>query len=86
MVPPAIHRVLTACGIKDCSATIEGSRNPVQVVKCVMQILHGGANPPGLGSGLGTKGRREEKGQGMRGKAEIERERGRFGIDIGRRV
>ncbi|RSH94985.1 28S ribosomal protein S5, mitochondrial [Saitozyma podzolica] len=86
MVPPALHRVLTACGIRDASATIEGSRNPVEVVKCAIQILHGGANPPGLGSGLGSRGRREDKGMGMRSKEEIERERGRFGVDIGRRM
>jgi small subunit ribosomal protein S5 len=115
MVPPALHRVLTACGIRDASATIEGSRNPVEVVKCAIQILHGGvsgdatlrflycllsslfhriesftdsyqANPPGLGSGLGSHGRREDKGMGMRSKEEIERERGRFGVDIGRRM
>ncbi|GFZ47088.1 hypothetical protein JCM24511_04830 [Saitozyma sp. JCM 24511] len=86
MVPPALHRVFTACGIRDASATIEGSRNPVEVVKCAIQILHGGANPPGLGSGLGSRGRREDKGMGMRSKEEIERERGRFGVDIGRRV
>ncbi|KAI9636975.1 uncharacterized protein MKK02DRAFT_45683 [Dioszegia hungarica] len=86
MVPPALHRVFTACGIRDASATIEGSRNSVEVVKCVMQMLHGGANPPGFGSGLSGKGRREDKGLGIRSKEEIERERGRYGVDIGRRV
>lgn len=44
MVPPALHRVFTACGIRDASATIEGSRNPVEVVKCAIQILHGGVS------------------------------------------
>lgn len=44
MVPPALHRVFTACGIRDASATIEGSRNSVEVVKCVMQMLHGGVS------------------------------------------
>lgn len=42
MVPPVIHRVLTAAGIKDCSATIEGSRNPMQVLKATIQLLHSG--------------------------------------------
>ena len=86
MVPPSIHPILTACGIRDASATIEGSRNPTQVMKATMQLLHGGHNPLGLGSGLGSKGRREDKGSGMRSSAEIERERGRYGVDIGRRV
>ena len=162
MVPPALHRVFTACGIRDASATIEGSRNPVEVVKCAIQMLHGGvsllsytkpawagrrdascpcpcpypcrlfplplssgkdetrgtpdesraaqmpvarvvnacqcfkspksrvlilqSNPPGFGSGLGGKGRREDKGRGMKSRDEIERERGRYGVDIGRRI
>jgi small subunit ribosomal protein S5 len=44
MVPPSIHRLLTACGIRDASATIEGSRNAVEVIKCAIQILHGGVS------------------------------------------
>jgi len=93
------------------------------VMKCVLQMLHGGvsrlyrsesgrsavsdccslreeiwqcwsmltsclgqANPPYFGSGTGTRGRSEDKGSGMRSKDEIERERGRYGVDIGRRV
>lgn len=44
MVPPALHRVFTACGIRDASATIENSRNPVEVVKCAIQMLHGGVS------------------------------------------
>ena len=44
MVPPALHRVFTACGIRDASATIEGSRNQVEVVKCAIQMLHGGVS------------------------------------------
>jgi small subunit ribosomal protein S5 len=43
-VPPAIHRLLTACGIRDASATIEGSRNPQEVLKAAIQILHGGVS------------------------------------------
>lgn len=52
MVPPALHRVFTSCGIRDASATIEGSRNPVEVVKCAIQILHGGVSDE-TRSGLG---------------------------------
>lgn len=44
MVPPGLHRVFTACGIRDASATLEGSRNPVEVVKCAIQMLHGGVS------------------------------------------
>ncbi|KAK4689128.1 hypothetical protein P7C73_g978, partial [Tremellales sp. Uapishka_1] len=85
-VPPAIHRLLTACGIRDASATIEGSRNPSEVLKCAIQILHGGANPPGFGTGTGRGGRRSNKGEGMRSVQEVERERGRYGVDVGRRA
>lgn len=44
------------------------------------------SNPPGFGSGLGGKGRREDKGRGMKSRDEIERERGRYGVDVGRRI
>ncbi|OCF56157.1 30S small subunit ribosomal protein S5 [Kwoniella mangroviensis CBS 10435] len=87
MVPPMIHRLFTACGIKDASAMITGSRNRPDVLKATIQILHGGGNPSGFGTGLfGRKGPRENKGQGMRSKEEIERERGRYGVDVGRRT
>ncbi|RXK39011.1 hypothetical protein M231_03741 [Tremella mesenterica] len=86
MVPRTIHPILTACGITDASATIEGSRNPMHVVKATIQLLHGGSNPINLGDGVVGKGSRGDKGQGMRSKDEIERERGRYGVDIGRRV
>ncbi|ODN97287.1 30S small subunit ribosomal protein S5 [Cryptococcus wingfieldii CBS 7118] len=87
MVPPMIHRVFTACGIKDASAMIVGSRNRPDVLKATIQVLHGGGNPSGFGTGLfGKKGPRENKGRGMRSKDEIERERGRYGVDVGRRV
>lgn len=42
MVPPMIHRVFTACGIKDASAMIVGSRNRPDVLKATIQVLHGG--------------------------------------------
>ncbi|KAE8543540.1 hypothetical protein D1P53_000255 [Cryptococcus gattii VGV] len=87
MVPPMIHRVFTACGIKDASAMIVGSRNRPDVLKATIQVLHGGGNPSGFGTGIfGKKGPRENKGRGMRSKDEIERERGRYGVDVGRRI
>lgn len=47
-VPHVLHRVLSACGIRDASATIEGSRNPLNVLNAAIQILHGGVSraPP----------------------------------------
>lgn len=108
MVPDTVHRILTACGIRDCSASIEGSKDAVMTMKCVLKILHGGVsgsllsfltsldgqerlngfqgNPYGFGDGLCARGRRQDKGMGMRSQDEIERERGRYGVDIGRRV
>ncbi|WVQ92976.1 hypothetical protein IAU59_000038 [Kwoniella sp. CBS 9459] len=87
MVPPMIHRIFTACGIKDASAMIVGSRNRPDVLKATIQVLHGGGNPSGFGTGIaGKKGPRENKGQGMKSKEEIERERGRYGVDVGRRT
>lgn len=47
-VPGTLHRLFTACGIRDASATIEGSRNPTEVLKAGIQILHGGVSPPGI--------------------------------------
>lgn len=44
MVPPMIHRVFTACGIKDASAMIVGSRNRPDVLKATIQVLHGGVS------------------------------------------
>jgi len=41
--------------------------------------------PPGLGSGRGTEARVQDKGAGMRSIRDIQRQRGRFGVDIGRR-
>ncbi len=105
-VPPPIHRLLTACGIRDASAKIYGSANPQEVLRCAIQMLHGGvslwfhvpffwfplifytkqSNPPGFGSGTGRSGRRVDKGSGMRSTLEIERERGRYGINVGKRL
>lgn len=85
-VPPALHRIFTACGIRDASATIEGSRNPMNTLKAALQILHGGAAMPGFGDGTGKKGARGNKGVGMRSREEIEAERGRWGVEVGRRL
>lgn len=85
-VPHIIHRIFTACGIKDASATIEGSRNPQNVIQCTLQILHGGFNPPGFGSGTGGKGRKQDKGAGMRSIKDLERQRGRYGVDVGKKL
>ncbi|ORX39383.1 hypothetical protein BD324DRAFT_576679 [Kockovaella imperatae] len=85
-VPHSVHKVLSMCGIKDASAMIVGSTHLVNVTKCVIQMLHGGANPPGFGSGFSTAGKVENKGHGMRTKTEIERARGRYGVNIGRQV
>lgn len=43
-VPHVLHRLFSAAGIRDASATIEGSRNPVTVMKAALQILHGGVS------------------------------------------
>ncbi|KAJ9092010.1 hypothetical protein QFC21_006990 [Naganishia friedmannii] len=85
-VPPGLHRLFTACGIRDASATIEGSRNPMNVMKAALQILHGGSALPGFGDGVGKKGARGNKGVGMRSREEVERERGRWGIEVGRKL
>lgn len=39
-----------------------------------------------MGNGTGQRGSRVNKGSGMRGREEIERERGRWGIEVGRRL
>jgi small subunit ribosomal protein S5 len=44
------------------------------------------ANPPGFGSGTGRKGRRIDKGIGMRTREEVEAERGRWGVEVGRKI
>lgn len=85
-VPHIVHRILTACGVRDASATIEGSRNELNVMNCTLQILHGGFNPPGFGSGNGGKGRRQDKGAGMRSIKDFERQRGRFGVVVDKRL
>jgi small subunit ribosomal protein S5 len=43
-----VHRVLSACGIRDASASIYGSTHKINVVKAVIQLLHGGVSHSGL--------------------------------------
>ncbi|KAJ3781885.1 hypothetical protein GGU11DRAFT_747618 [Lentinula aff. detonsa] len=74
---PVLHQVLKAAGIKDISAKIWGSRNPIMIMQAALQMLQGGHNPLGFGNGIGGKGKRLTKGIGMRSKFHIERERGR---------
>ncbi|KAF9067235.1 hypothetical protein BDP27DRAFT_1365076 [Rhodocollybia butyracea] len=79
---PVLHQILKAAGIKDISAKVRGSRNPVMIMQGTLKMLHGGWNPLGLGDGIGGKGKRQEKGVGMRGKDVLERERGRRVVDF----
>lgn len=74
---PNIHQVLKAAGIKDVSAKVWGSRNPLNVIKLLFRMLHAGNAPLAMGNGIGGPGRKLDKGSGVRGKQEIERERGR---------
>lgn len=78
---PGVHQVLKAAGIKDASAKVWGSRNKLNVVKAAIRVLHAGHAPLAMGNGIGGRGRRLEAGSGMRGKAAVERERGRRIID-----
>ncbi|KAH8103092.1 hypothetical protein BXZ70DRAFT_771665 [Cristinia sonorae] len=76
-VNPYIHQVFKAAGVKDASAKVWGSRNPYQVIRLLVKMLHPGTAPLQMGNGIGGSGRRLESGRGMRGKADIQRERGR---------
>lgn len=42
--------------------------------------------PAGFGSGTGKPGRKQDKGAGMRTIRDIELERGRYGVDLGKRL
>lgn len=79
---PNIHQVLKAAGIKDCSAKVWGSRNPLNVIKATFRMLQSGNAPLAMGDGVGGKGRRLDKGSGIRGKDSIERERGRKMLNL----
>lgn len=74
---PNVYQVLKAAGIKDISAKVWGSRNPLQVVRTLMRMLMPGHSPLGMGDGVGGQGRRLDKGSGLRAKDDLERERGR---------
>jgi len=79
---PNIHQVLKAAGIKDCSAKVWGSRNPLNVIKATFRMLQSGNAPLAMGDGIGGKARRLDKGSGIRGKDSVERERGRKMLDL----
>jgi len=74
---PNVHQVLKAAGIKDASAKVWGSRNPLSVIKTLFRMLHAGNAPLALGNGVGGGARRLDKGSGLRGKDAVERDRGR---------
>ncbi|KAF8697244.1 hypothetical protein AX14_001422 [Amanita brunnescens Koide BX004] len=74
---PNLHQVLKAAGIKDVSAKVWGSRNPVSVVKATFRMLWGGHAPLGMGNGVSGKGRKLDKGEGVRSVLDVERDRGR---------
>ncbi|KDN40433.1 hypothetical protein K437DRAFT_275720 [Tilletiaria anomala UBC 951] len=76
-VPPVIHSLARAAGLSDLSASIQGSSNPLNVIKAACQILWQGSNPIGLGDGVGGRARRNDRGRGMPDLREIELARGR---------
>jgi small subunit ribosomal protein S5 len=79
---PNIHQILKAAGIKDCSAKVWGSRNPLNVIKATFRMLQSGNAPLAMGNGMGGEGRTLDKGSGIRGKDSVERERGRKMLDL----
>ncbi|KAJ3487804.1 hypothetical protein NLI96_g3292 [Meripilus lineatus] len=74
---PNIHQVLKAAGIKDASAKVWGSRNPLNVIKLLFRMLHAGNAPLAMGDGIGGGAKKLDRGVGMRGVEDLERERGR---------
>ncbi|KAF8870179.1 hypothetical protein BD779DRAFT_1664765 [Infundibulicybe gibba] len=79
---PNLHQVLKAAGIKDISAKVWGSRNPINVIKAAFRMLQAGHAPLAMGDGLGGPGRKLNKGTGLRSKSDMERERGRKLISL----
>jgi small subunit ribosomal protein S5 len=79
---PKIHQVLKAAGIKDISAKVWGSRNPLNVIKTLFRILHSGNAPLFMGDGIGGKGRRKFKGDPIQTREAVERARGRKLVDL----
>ncbi|KAG5642078.1 hypothetical protein DXG03_003631 [Asterophora parasitica] len=79
---PNLHQVLKAAGIKDISAKVWGSRNPINVIKAAFRMLQAGHAPLAMGDGIGGPGRKLNKGSGLRSKSDMERERGRQLISL----
>jgi small subunit ribosomal protein S5 len=79
---PYIHQILKAAGIKDASAKVWGSRNPLNVIKATFRTLWAGHAPQGMGDGIGGPAKKLEKGSGVRTREEVERDRGRRLIDL----
>jgi len=79
---PHIHQVLKAAGIKDISAKVWGSRNPINVIKTLFRMLHSGNAPLYMGDGIGGKGRRTFKGEPIQSREAVERARGRKLFDL----
>ena len=79
---PKIHQILKAAGIKDISAKVWGSRNPINVIKALFRILHSGNAPLYMGDGIGGKGRRTYKGDPIQTREGVERARGRKLYDL----
>ncbi|THU84349.1 hypothetical protein K435DRAFT_806758 [Dendrothele bispora CBS 962.96] len=79
---PVMHQILKAAGIKDISAKVWGSRNPIMIMHATLRMLQGGHNPLGMGDGIGGRGKRLHKGIGMRTAYDVERERGRKLMDF----
>ncbi|KAF9010245.1 ribosomal protein S5 domain 2-like protein [Cyathus striatus] len=74
---PHIHEILRAAGIKDVSAKVWGSRNPLNVIKATLRMLQAGHMPVNMGDGLGGRGRKMSKGSGIMPLDNMERARGR---------
>ncbi|OJA08372.1 hypothetical protein AZE42_01003 [Rhizopogon vesiculosus] len=79
---PNVHQVLKAAGIKDASAKVWGSRNPLNVIKALFRVLQGGNAPLSMGDGFGGKAKKLDKGSGLRNKSAVERDRGRKLVDL----
>ncbi|KAI0032859.1 ribosomal protein S5 domain 2-type protein [Vararia minispora EC-137] len=79
---PYIHQICKAAGIKDISAKVWGSRTPINVIKLTFRMLQAGNQPQGMGNGIGGPARKLDKGSGMRGRDDIQRERGRKILDL----
>ncbi|KAG2067805.1 hypothetical protein BDR04DRAFT_1104376 [Suillus decipiens] len=79
---PNVHQVLKAAGIKDASAKVWGSRNPLNVIKALFRVLQAGNAPLAMGDGFGGKAKKLDKGSGLRNKSAVERDRGRKLLDL----